>query len=150
MSKRVLLVLTLVFAAASAHADFDALVRAVESSPGLHRIWMPGLGFVRLAVRMVHPEGVHDFQLARFSGAGDINFEQVIKSSRVEPIIRTRERNGEMAFVWARPLKGDLIEMLVLAHDPNDETVVVRAVVSGEMLAKELADPKHPTVIAGK
>jgi hypothetical protein len=151
MSKRLLLVLTLVFAATSARADFDALVRAVESSRGLHRIWMPGMGFIRLAVRMVHPEGVHDLQLARFSGDGEINFDQVIRSTKAEPIIRTRERSGEMAFVWARPLHGDLIEMLVLAHDPNDETVVVRAVVNAEMLLKELADPKHPqAMIAGK
>jgi hypothetical protein len=150
MSKRALLILTLVFVAGSARADFDSLVRAVESSRGLHRIWMPGIGFLRMAVRMVHPEGVHDFQLARFSGDGNIDFEQVIKSSPAQPMIRSRQRNGEMAVVWARPLHGDLIEMLILAHDPNDETVVVRAVIDGETLARELADPKHPAMIAGK
>jgi len=151
MSKRVLLVLTLVFAAASARADFDALVRVVESSSGLHRIWMPGMGFVRLAVRMAHPEGIHDLQLARFSGDGNVDFEQVIRSTPATPMVRTHNnRTGETAVVWARPLHGDLIEMLVLAHDPTDETVVVRVVVNGEMLERELADPKHPALIAGK
>jgi len=151
MSKRVLIVLTLVLAAASARADFDSLVRAVETSSGLHRIWMPGMGFIRLAVRMVHPEGIYDFQLARFSGDGDVNFEQVVKSTPAMPMIRSRNnRTGETAVIWARPLHGDLIEMLILAHDPSDETVVVRAVINGEMLARELADPKHPAVIAGK
>ena len=151
MSKRALIVLTLVFATASARADFDGLVRAVESSSRLHRIWMPGMGIVRMAVRIAHPEGVHDLQLARFSGEGDINFEQVIKSTPASPMIRSRNnRTGETAVIWARPLHGDLIEMLILAHDPGDETVVVRVVVSGEMLAREFADPKHPALIAGK
>lgn len=150
MSKRVLLVFTLLFAAGSARADFDALVRIVESSSGLHRIWMPGMGLVRLAVRMAHPDGIHDLQLARFSGEGEVNFEAVIRSTKAVPMIRSRERNGEMAVVWARPLHGDLVEMIILAHDPNDETVVVRVVVDGEMLSRELADPKHPALIAGK
>ena len=150
MSKRVLLVLTLVFAAASARADFDSLVRVVESSRGLHRIWMPGMGLVRMAVRMAHPEGVHDLQLARFSGDGDVDFDQLIKSTPAAPIIRARERRGEIAMIWARPLHGDLFELLIVAHDPTDETVVVRVVVNGEMLARELADPKHPDLIAGK
>ena len=150
MSKRVLLVLTFVFAATSARADFDALVRAVESSRGLHRIWMPGMGLVRLAVRMAHPDGVYDLQLARFSGNGSVDFDEVVRSTPAAPIIRSRERSGEVAVIWARPLHGDLFELLILAHDPTDETVVVRVVVDGEMLARELADPKHPSLIAGK
>ena len=151
MSKRILFVVTLVFAAASARADFDSLVRAVESTRGLHHIWMPGMGFVRLAVRMAHPEGVYDLQLARFSGDGRVDFEQVIRSSSATPMIRTHDnRTGETAVIWARALHGDLVEMLIFANDPSDETVVVRVVVSGEMITRELADPKHPALIAGK
>jgi len=76
--------------------------------------------------------------------------EQVVNSTPVAPIIRSRERNGEQAVIWARPLHGDLFELLIFAHDPTDETVVVRVVVDGQMLARELADPKHPDLMAGK
>jgi hypothetical protein len=68
----------------------------------------------------------------------------VLRTSSAVPIVRTRDnRTGETAVIWARPLRGDLVEMLLLAHDPKDETVVLRAVVNGETLAKEIADPKR-------
>ncbi|HEX9405886.1 MAG TPA: hypothetical protein VF975_01115 [Thermoanaerobaculia bacterium] len=35
-----------------------------------------------------------------------------------------------------------------LAHHPNDETVVLRAVINGELLAREIADPRHASRIA--
>jgi len=38
--------------------------------------------------------------------------------------------------------------MTILAHDPGDDTVVVRAVVDGEVLAREIADPRHASDIA--
>jgi hypothetical protein len=38
--------------------------------------------------------------------------------------------------------------MLLVAHEPNDSTVVLRAVVDGETLARELADPRHAADIA--
>ena len=55
MSKRILLTLVLVLAAASTRADFDSLVSAVGSSRGLHRIWTPGISLARLGVRLIHP-----------------------------------------------------------------------------------------------
>jgi len=57
-------------------------------------------------------------------------------------------RTGELALIWARPVRGGLMEMTILAHDPGDDTVVVRAVVDGEVLAREIADPRHASDIA--
>jgi hypothetical protein len=151
MSKRVLVALAFVLAAANAHADFDSLVSVVGASRGLHRIWTPGISLARFGVRLIHPAGVHDFQIAMFDGEGDVDFERVLRTSPAVPIVRTRDnRTGETAVIWARPLRGDLVEMLLLAHDPKDQTVVLRAVVNGEMLAKEMADPKHASRIAGE
>lgn len=143
------LIIAIFFVAATARADFDSLVRAVGSSRGMHRVWTPGISLVRFGVRIVHPEGVHDFQLAIFEGHGDLDFERVLRSTQATPIICTRDnRTGETAVIWARPLRGDLVEMLLVAHDPTDDTVVLRAVIDGEKLAKEIADPKRARSIA--
>lgn len=149
MSRRVVLLLVLLVSAATARADFDSLVRAVESSRGIHRVWTPGMSLVRFGIRMVHPEGVHDFQLAVFEGSARVDFQKVLQSTPGAPIVRTHDnRTGETAVIWARPLRGDLVEMLLLAHDPDDETVVLRAVINGEKLAREIADPRHAPRIA--
>jgi hypothetical protein len=149
MSKRLFVVF--LFVAATAHADFDSLVRAVGSSRGLHRRWTPGISLVRLGVRMVHPAGVHDFQIAMFEGDGAVDFQRVINSMPATPIVRAHDsRSGETAVIWAREVSSYLFEMLLVAHDPKDETVVVRAVIDGETLAREIADPKHASRIAGE
>jgi hypothetical protein len=57
-------------------------------------------------------------------------------------------RTGETAVIWMRPAQGDLVEMLLVAHDPKDNTVVMRAVIDGEMLAREISDPRHASRIA--
>ena len=149
MSKKLLIVF--LFVTASARADFDSLVRVVESSRGIHRVWTPGVSLVRLGVRMVHPEGVHDFQIAMFEGCGDVSIERIMRSTPGVPMIRSRDnRTGETAVIWARPLPGDLVEMLLVAHDPNDETVVLRAVIDGQKLAQQISNPRHVSTIAGE
>jgi len=144
MSKRVAFAFVFTFAAVSAHADFNALVSVVSSTRGMHRIWTPGISLVRFGVRIVHPAGVHDFQIAVFEGDGNIDLKRVMRGTPETPMVRTHDnRTGETAVIWARPLGTDLIEMLLVAHDPNDQTVVLRAVIDGEMLAREISDPRH-------
>jgi hypothetical protein len=149
MSKRIVVAVALTLAAASARADFDALMRVVSSTRGMHHIWTPGISLARLGVRLVHPAGVHDFQLAIFEGSANIDFEAVLRSTPGTPMVRTHDnRSGETAVIWARPLRGDLMEMLLLAHDPDDQTVVLRAVIDGETLAREISNPRHAAKIA--
>jgi hypothetical protein len=149
MSKKMLI--AFLFFAASARADLDSLVRVMQSSRGLHRIWTPGISFVRLGVRMVHPEGVHDFQLAMFEGRGDVDIARLMRATPGVPMVRSRvNRTGETTVIWATPLRGDLVEMLLVTHDPDDDTVVIRAVVDGQKLAREIADPRHAASIAGE
>jgi len=148
MNRRIVLAISvIVLVAAHARADFNSLLRVVESQPGLHRVWTPGISLARLAVRMVHPEGVHDFQLAVFEGGGRFDgrdFEAILRTSADRPMVQVHSnRTGETSVIWARPVGSDLVEMLLLAHDPNDETVVLRAVINGEMLAREISDPRH-------
>ena len=140
-------VFAIALTAATARADFNGLVRAVGSQPGLHRDWTPGISLVRLGVRIVHPEGVQDFELAIFDGDSHFDnqqFDTILQTSPDTPMVRVHSnRTGETAIIWARPIGNSRFEMLLMAHDPGDNTVVLRAVVDAERLARELADPRH-------
>jgi len=157
MTKRIALVLfAAAFVALPLRADFDSLVRAVETIPGLHRVSIPGFGLVRFAVWMIHPEGVHDLQLATFEGkGGDIDQRELERLLRrhadagYQPLVQAHSRrNGELTLIWARPSSGNMVELLLLAHDPGDETVVLRTVVDVEMIAREIGNPHTATRIA--
>lgn len=130
-------------------ADFNSLVRAVETIPGLRRMPIPGIGLVRFAVWMIHPKGVYDFQLATFEGdGGDIDQRQLESLLRqhatdgYRPLVQAHSRrSGELTLIWARP-QGERIELLLMTHERRDETVVLRAVVDVETVAREIADPQ--------
>ncbi len=157
MSKRVALAaLVILSAALPLRADFDSLVRAVGTIRGLHRVPMPGLGLARFAVWMIHPKGVYDFQLATFEGkGGDLDprtFEALLRQhaeAGYRPLVAAHSRRtGELTLIFARPAHDDRVELLLLAHDPGDETVVLRTVVSLETIAREVADPHTATRVA--
>jgi len=152
MIRRAALVAIAAFVSSSAYADFDSLVRAMHAQRGLHRVWTPGIGLARLMVRVIHPAGVHDVQLALFEGDARFNsrdFERILRASDGKPMVQVHSnRTGEVAVIWARPAGPDLMEMLLVAHDPNDNTVVLRTVIDGETLAREIADPRHASRIA--
>lgn len=158
MNKRFgLIALLVLFVAVPMRADFDSLVQAVERIHGLHRIPMPGFGLVRFGVWIIHPKGVYDLQLATFEGSSDdkmddASFERLLRThanAGYQPLVQTHSRrNGEMTLIWGRPMPGDRIELLLLTHEPNDETVVLRTVVDVETVAREIVDPHRATRIA--
>ena len=76
------LLLTLV--APQAFADFSHVARALERRLGTNRTWIPFLGVARALVRTVHPNGVHDVQLAVFEG------HQKSLSGRATPVLKVR------------------------------------------------------------
>lgn len=152
MSKRVAVAFLALLIASSAYADFNALVRAMHAHPGLHQVWTPGIGLARFAVWMIHPAGVHDIQLAVFEGDAHFDgsdFARLLNTTEARPMVQVHSnRTGEVALIWARPIGADLMEMLLVAHDPGDDTVVLRTVVDGEMLAREIANPRKASRIA--
>ena len=157
MSKRVAFILfAAAFVALPLRADFDSLVAAVERIHGLHRTPIPGFGLVRLAVWMIHPEGVHDLQLATFEGkGGDIDrddLERLIRKhaeAGYSPLVQAHSRRtGELTMIWARPSRGNTVELLLVSHDPGDETVVLRTVVDVETIAREIGNPHTAVHIA--
>jgi hypothetical protein len=125
-------------------AGFEEVVDAVSHARGLHRTDIPFFGLARFLVRVGHPKGVHDIQLATFEGNTDVDSREIAAILRTSirdgysPIVQTRSRRGtgEWTFIYARPGR-ETMDMLIVTHDSHD-TTVVRAVVDAEVFAKEV------------
>ena len=64
------------------------------------------------------------------------------------PLVRTRARNGEWAFIYARP-SGDRVELIIVAHDHgNGDTTLIRVDVDAVRVAREMDDAHKMVKIA--
>lgn len=140
---------TLTLGAAPARADFDAVVRTIESRYRVHATRIPFLGLVRFAVWIVHPNGVSDVQLATFEHAtfgdgadlGDIVRREA--GEPLQPVVQSHSRrSGETTQIYARPLGTDRVAMFILAHE-RDETTVLRVVMSMNEFQNAVHRPQH-------
>ena len=117
MSKRALLAFALVLAAAPLRADFNGIERALTERIG-NPTYVPLLGLVRFCTWIVRPEGVHDFQLAVYEGprkaVDAVEIERIVAReipSGFSPLVRTRARNGEWTFIYAKPKGESRVEL---------------------------------------
>jgi hypothetical protein len=158
MIKRLAAALVIVTITLPLHAGgFADVARAIDAQSGVKKIWIPFLGVARFAVRMVHPEGVKDFQLAVFRGAENVEparLQQIMREKIGEgftPLVQVwskrKSGRGEFSFIYARPHGKDRIELVILAHDDED-TALVRVDVDAEQLARELDHPRGVVRIA--
>ena len=158
MIKRLLLAALLMASAAlPLHADFNAVARAIDSQDGVSRIWIPFLGVARAVVWVVQPEGVRDFQLVTFRNRGDVDPRELQEIMRAKagagfkPLVQVwSRRSNEWSFIYAKPsADGNRIELMVLAHDNDEQTVLVRVDVDANVLARELSEkPRGVTRMA--
>ena len=127
-------------------SEFRTLCNAVGSEPGVKRQWVPFMGLARTGVRMIKPSGVHDLRLAVYEHPNGLNgpnprLDAAIGRITEEgwaPMVRVTEAGGSRTTVWIRP-EGELMGMLVLAHD-SEESVVVHMRVDSERLMADLAE----------
>jgi hypothetical protein len=149
--KRWMAAVALLLLAAPLRADFNAVVRAVESRYHVHQNGGPPsplMGLVRFAVWIVHPEGVYDLQLAIYekTSFGDAReIADIVKrnASEYRPMVQAwSNRTGECTLIFAKPAGGDRVSMLIFAHDKED-TTIVRVVVSPDKLSEAVHRPKH-------
>lgn len=149
--RRLVLLVTLVsvfaLGATPARANFDDIVRAVESRYNVHRTWIPMFGLVRFALWVARPGGVSDVQLATFEDTkiNDVQgLADIVRRNAgepMQPLVQTRSnRNGETTLIYARPLGGDRVALLVFAHDHSD-TTLVRVVVSMDKFSEAINHP---------
>jgi hypothetical protein len=141
------LVVFALISAKPALADFNAVVRAIESRYGVKQTWIPFFGLARLAIRVAHPEGVDDLQLATFEHAslGDVReVEALVRQYAGEgfrPLVQVHStRNGECTLIYARPVGGDRVALLIFAHD-RDDTTLLNVTVSTDRLEEAMAHP---------
>ena len=143
MTKRALIAISLLIAL-PLYADFGSIERALRAKIGAPT-WIPGLGIARFASNIVHPNGVHDFQLAVFEHGGFDGEEAAQLLAReaagFTQLVHARSRN-EWTFIYSRPGKGDRVELLILSSD-SDETVLVRCDVDAEAFARSMDQPER-------
>jgi len=147
--------LLVLFIALPAHAGFNEVLYDLEGRLG-HSMYIPFWGVIRSVVRVGHPRGVHDLQLAVFEGKGKVDPDELAslmsrKAGRdYMPLVRVRSRHSaEASFIYAKPI-GDKLELLVLTND-GDDTVLVRVVVNPDIVGRYLNDnPKGVVHIADR
>lgn len=151
VTKRLLAVLFALAVTVPMYADFASLVRAIDSKSGVKKVWIPFLGVARVAVRMVQPEGVRDFQLATFKGAEKLDPRELHALMREKigagftPLVQVWSRKSgkkEFSFIYVRPHSAERVELVILAHDDED-TVLVRVDVDANVIARELNEPRN-------
>jgi hypothetical protein len=155
--KRAAALLLVTLVATPAFADFDAIARAISRKSGVRRVWIPFLGLARFAVRIAAPEGVHDFQLATFEGGNRLDPKELKALMRSQagkgfvPLVQVWSRkSGEWSFIYVKPSpSGKRMELLVLAHDKSD-TTLVRVDVDAALIARELDSPRQVTRVASR
>jgi hypothetical protein len=153
MSKRrgplflVALASLLMLGATPLHANFDDVVRAVESRYHIHRTTIPFFGLVRFALWVASPAGVSDLQLATFENAAFDNAGDLAEIVRrnagepMQPLVQTRSnRSGETTLIYAHPLNADRVALLIFTHD-RDDTTLLRVVVSPEKFQTAMKRP---------
>ena len=154
MNKRALLAVLLIAVAAPLYADFSSIERALTTRLG-RPTYIPLLGLLRLATWVAHPEGVHDFQLAVYEGPrrglDGVEIERIVAREvprGFAPLVRVRSRNGEWAFIYARP-SGNRVELIIVAHDHGDgDTTLVRVDIDAVRVAREMGDAHKMVKIA--
>ena len=148
MTKRALIALSLLIAIPIS-ADFASIERALRVKLG-SPTWIPFLGLARVASNVVHPKGVHDFQLAVFEHGGLDGEEaaQILahRTGGFSQIVHARSR-GEWTFIYGRPREHDRIELLILTSD-HEQTVLVRCDVDAEAFARSMDEPERLASIA--
>lgn len=134
---------------------FADVARAIDAQRGVKKIWIPFLGVARFAVRMVRPEGVRDFQLAVFQGVEHVDpkaLQQLMRDkigAGFTPLVQARSnKKGEWAFIYARPHGANRVELVILAHDDDEEAALVRVDIDADVLARELDNPRGVIHIA--
>jgi hypothetical protein len=158
MSRRISIValFALTLAAQPLFADFSRVAHGLHRL-GFERTWVPFLGLARSFVRVVHPKGVYDFQVAMYENTPSVSgveIEKMLKKSvgaGFTPLVRVySSKKGESVFIYARP-SADVrkVELLVLSHEPG-ETVLVRVSADAAIVGRELGVPERVGQIASR
>jgi hypothetical protein len=133
-----------------ADAEFDRIVKAIESHYGTQPMHIPFMGLADVIVKVAHPEGARGFKLAVFEdlkSAPDSrdwverdSFMNSLSGPSLHPMVRVHSRrNGEATYIFIGP-QGKATRLLIATFERNEATVVeVKADV--DTLLKSFEEP---------
>jgi hypothetical protein len=120
--------------------DFDGVVKSIESHYQRKRIWIPLMGLVSFVSQAARPLGASDFKLAVIDGIGDRNQAPDLTFGDMwRPVVRVRERNGQVVNIMARQEGHRAVKLLMLVVD-NDDAVVMQMRMSPTRFLEFIAE----------
>lgn len=132
--------------ARAADAEFDAVVRHIETTYNARRNDPKGMWFARLATKFVHPKGIKGFRIAMFEnlsgpktdpGLGDVVRNSLDASWR--PVVRATSRvDRDQTYVYVRVV-GEDFELMVVTVD-DEEATVIKAKVDADSIGHWIKD----------
>jgi len=145
-------------AAFGGDAEFDRIVKAIESRYGTRTLHVPFLGVANLFVKVARPEGASGFKLAVFEDLKDLKsatdpgewrerdrFMDTLSGPRLHPLVRVHSRrNAEATYIFMDPERksSQSTRVLIATFERNSATVIeVKANI--QALLKSLAEPEH-------
>jgi hypothetical protein len=152
-----LLVATLMASAAAfgGDAEFDRIVRAIESHYGTRPRQIPFLGVANLLLKVARPEGAAGFKLAVFDGMKDLKsvdareewrerdrFMDTLPNSNLHPLVRVHSRhNAEATYIFMGE-EGRSSRVLIATFE-RDRATVVEVKANIRKLFQSLREPQH-------
>lgn len=140
------LLLVPVSSARAADAEFDAVVRHIETTYHARRNDPGGMWIARLVTKVAQPRGVKSIKIAMFDSlsgpATDPQLGDVVRNSldaTWKPVVKASSRvDRDQTFVYVRPA-GEDFELLVVTVD-DEEATVIKAKVSPGSVGSWLRD----------
>ncbi len=158
MCAPVLAALVTAAAAFAGDAEFDRIVKAIESRYGTKPLHVPFMGVANFAVKVAHPEGATGFKLAVFEGLRDLKsaadpgewgerdrFMDTLAGPNLHPLVRVHSRRGgEATYIFMNPQgKSHTSTRVLIATFERDQATVIEVQANIDTLLKSLEDPQH-------
>ena len=152
MNARMLVVLLVASVAGFAgDGGFDHVVKAIESHYGVKRTHIPFMGVANFALKMKHPAGTSEFQLAVFDNLGSSpayrdladrdRLMQAVVGLGMHPVIVTHSRrDAQSTYIFMADVGKSTV--MLLATFQRDGATVVQVKADGSTLLKALQDPE--------
>ncbi len=136
-------------------AEFDRIVKAIETHYGTQRVHVKFMGVANFAVKVAHPEGASGFKLALFEGLKDLKsrddpddwrdrdrFMDSLRGPNLHPMVCTHSRaNREATYIFMGEASKST-RILIATFEPDQATVIeVKANI--DTLLKSLEEPGH-------
>lgn len=145
-------------AAYAGDAEFDRIVRAIESRYGAHPVHVPFMDAANFVLKVAHPEGASGVKLAVFEDIRELKsaddpetwqdrdrLMDSISGGSLHPLLREHSRgDGQATYIFVEPESAhrQSTRLLIATFGRNDATVIeVKANI--DHLLKSLQDPEH-------